>query len=115
MDELKTYLTLSKQVNQDAALLEMIHSYEDSGKKLALLLQNKDYDAAEAIRLTNDIEYLSEQIFNSPLYRSYVEAKDALRSVLAKRSEQFIPSCACGCNKCEGGCCSHPESEETNL
>lgn len=111
MDELKHYLNLSEQVNRDEALLAMIREYEETTKRLALLIQEPDYDAAEAIRLTNDSEYLSEQIANHPLYRSYVEAKRALQTVLEQRAQKHIPSCSCGCASCQGACSDCADGE----
>ena len=56
MHELKTYLELSEKVKADKALMDLIDAYQSETKQLMDLLQNPDYDAQEAIRLTNDVD-----------------------------------------------------------
>lgn len=109
MHELKTYLELSERIRADKALTELIDNYEAETKQLMDLLQNPDYDAQEAIRLTNDVEYMSEQIANNELYKSYVAAKDALEKTLREKAAMSMP-CDCNCSTCKSDCPSK-ESE----
>lgn len=108
MHELKTYLELSEKVKADAALMKSILEYESKTKTLVELVQKEDYDAAEAIRLTNDVEYLSDVISKNELYQQFVEAKDELEKVLRER---VALSCDCDCKNCSQGC-SSKESKE---
>jgi site-specific recombinase XerD len=78
MHELKTYLELSEKVKADKALMELIDAYQTETKQLMDLIQDPNYDAQEAIRLTNDVEYMSGQISSNALYAQFVAAKDAL-------------------------------------
>ena len=103
MHELKTYLELGEQIRADKALVELIDAYEKETKQLMDLLQDPDYDAQEAIRLTNDVEYMSEQISRNELYQSYVAAKDALEKVLREKAAMSMP-CDCNCSTCKSDC-----------
>lgn len=103
MNELKTYLELSEQVKADESLMKLIDTYQAETKRLMDLIQDHDYDAQEAIRLTNDVEYMSEQISSNELYRSFVAAKDALDRVLRERAVKSMP-CDCNCSTCKSEC-----------
>ena len=110
MHELKTYLELSEKVKADAALMQLIDEYQAETKQLLDLIQNPDYDAQEAIRLTNDVEYMSDQISKNALYREFVAAKDALDRVLRERAALSMP-CDCNCSTCKAECSSREESK----
>lgn len=110
MHELKTYLDLSEQVKADHALMELIDTYQTETKQLMDLIQNPDYDAAEAIRLTNDVEYMSQQISENPLYRKFLAAKDALDRALREKAAMSMP-CDCNCSTCKVECSSREESK----
>ena len=110
MHELKTYLELSEKVKADAALMQLIDEYQAETKQLLDLIQNPDYDAQEAIRLTNDVEYMSDQISRNELYREFVAAKDALDRVLRERAAMSMP-CDCNCSTCKAECSSREESK----
>ncbi|MBR0081491.1 MAG: YlbF family regulator [Clostridia bacterium] len=96
MGELKTYLTLLNDLRSDKALMQIIDEYEYTTKQLSALLQNPDYDPAEAIRLTNDAEYLSAIIASNPKYNAYMTARKQFEaSVAAKIQHTGIPGCNC--------------------
>ncbi len=100
MGELKDYLTLFQQLQKDERLMRLISEYETEAAQLQTLLLDPDYDAAEAIRLTNDIEYLSSVIANDPLYRSFAEAKEKMERAAQIRAAHFDPNCNCAaCQK----------------
>lgn len=108
MHELKTYLDLSEKVKADEALMNLIDTYQTETKQLMDLIQNPDYDAQEAIRLTNDVEYMSEQISTNKLYQEFVAAKDALDRVLREKAAMSMP-CDCNCATCKSDCDSREE------
>ena len=110
MHELKTYLELSEAVKADKALMTLIEAYETETKQLMDLLQDPDYDAQEAIRLTNDVEYMSDQIASNELYRRFVAAKDALDRVLREKAAMSMP-CDCNCSTCRKDCESREENK----
>ena len=110
MHELKTYLELSEKVKADKALMNLIDTYQSETKKLMELLQDPDYDAQEAIRLTNDVEYMSDQISKNKLYVEFVEAKDALDRVLREKAAMSMP-CDCNCSTCKNECDSREETK----
>lgn len=110
MHELKTYLDISEKLKADTALMELIDAYQSETKQLMDLLQNPDYDAQEAIRLTNDVEYMSEQISSNELYRSFVKAKDALEHALREKAALSMP-CDCNCSTCKAECSSREDTK----
>jgi len=110
MNELKTYLELSEKVKADKALMELIDSYEKETKQLMDLLQDPDYDAQEAIRLTNDVEYMSDLISKNALYNQFVSAKNALDKVLLEKAAKSMP-CDCNCSTCHADCESREEGK----
>ena len=110
MHELKTYLDLSEKLKADKALMEMIDAYQAETKQLMDLIQNPDYNAEEAIRLTNDVEFMSETISHNQLYQDFVAAKDALEKALREKAALSMP-CDCNCSTCTNDCHSPEESE----
>ena len=110
MHELKTYLELSEKVKADSALMQLIDEYQKETKQLMDLLQNPDYDAQEAIRLTNDVEWMSSEISSNPLYREFVAAKDALDLALREKAAMSMP-CDCNCSTCHAECSSREETK----
>ena len=108
MHELKTYLELSEQLKANKALMDMIDAYQNEPKQLMDLLQDTDYDAQEAIRLTNDVEYMSDMISKNSLYREFVAAKDALDKVLREKAAMSMP-CDCNCSTCKSECSSRED------
>ena len=111
MHELKTYLELSEQLKANKALMDMIDAYQNETKQLMDLLQDTDYDAQEAIRLTNDIEYMSETISQNKLYQEFVAAKDALDKALREKAVMSMP-CDCNCSTCRNECDSREDHNE---
>ena len=110
MHELKTYLELSEQLKADKPLMDLIESYEAETRKLMDLLQDPDYDAQEAIRLTNDVEYMSGQISANPLYAKFAAAKEALDKALLEKAVKTMP-CDCNCSTCKAECSSREEEK----
>jgi cell fate (sporulation/competence/biofilm development) regulator YlbF (YheA/YmcA/DUF963 family) len=110
MHELKNYLELSEKVKADKALMKLIDAYQTETKQLMDLLQDPDYDAQEAIRLTNDVEYMSGQISANKLYGEFVRAKDALDKALREKAIMSMP-CDCNCSTCKQECESREEHQ----
>ncbi len=110
MHELKTYLELSEKVKADKALMALIDAYQKETKELMELLQDPDYDAEKAIRLTNNVEYMSEQISQNKLYQAFVAAKDALERALREKAAMSMP-CDCNCSTCHQNCDSREEDK----
>ncbi len=108
MSELKRYLELSNQARQDTNLMHLMQAYDQTVASLNGLLEQEDYDAAEAIRLTNDAEYLAAEIAKNDLYQSLAEAKNALNHAIANRAGTFV--CGCNCAACQSKC-QNAESE----
>ncbi len=94
------YVEMKKAVEANETLYPMILEYEKTTEALVSLMQNSEYDAAEAIRLTNDAEYLSGQIERHPDYCRLVEANDRLQAFLAATQ----PACGGACATCAQNC-----------
>ena len=110
MHELKTYLELSEKLKADKALMELIDAYQSETDQLMKLIQNPDYDAQEAIRLTNDVEFMSDMISRNSLYQEFVAAKDALDKALREKAVMSMP-CDCNCSTCKSDCSSREETK----
>ena len=96
MGELKDYLDLQNAVRADAALVKLINEYEDSCAALTKLLSDPACDGGEAIRLMNDIEYMSAEIETNPTYQSYVIARERYEAAVAARVKHTgMPGCNC--------------------
>ncbi len=97
MSKLKEYLQLRQRLLNDPALSAMIQEYDSDIEKLNALLAVPDYDASEAIRLTNDAEYLSFMIGQNPLYQQYLSAKESVSCSMRERSCHMS---GCNCAEC---------------
>lgn len=111
MNELKAYLEASEKLKADEALMKLIDAYESETKQLVELVQHPDYDAQEAIRLTNDVEFMSDLISKNELYRTFVSAKDALEKALREKAAMSMP-CDCNCSTCQSECSSKEHMHE---
>ncbi len=111
MNELKTYLEISEKLKADEALMKLIETYEAETKQLMDLVQNPDYDAQEAIRLTNDVEYMSDTISRNELYCAFVDAKEKLENALREKAIMSMP-CSCNCSTCSSDCSSREHVHE---
>ena len=100
MGELKDDLTLFQLVKKDEKLMQLMTEYETDANRLQALLNDPDYDAAEAIRLTNDLEYLSDEIQRVPLYHAFAEAKAKLDQSVSERASTLHLS-GCNCAACQ--------------
>ena len=110
MNELKNYLEISEKVKADQALMQLIDTYQAETKRLMDLIQDPDYDAQEAIRLTNDVEYMSSQISSNKLYCEFLAAKEALDHALREKAIKSMP-CDCNCRTCKSECSSREENK----
>lgn len=95
------YLDKKKAAESNAPLYAMIQEYDRTTEALMALLQGADYDPAEAIRLTNDAEYLSAEIQKHPDVQALNAANEELQAYLA--------CCKQTCSGCDA--CSHPCNE----
>lgn len=98
MGELKDYLELRQRILSDAALSAILQEYDTDVDKLNMLLADPDYDASEAIRLTNDIEYLSVLIGQNPLCCKYLALKESVSASMQERAGHFT---GCNCAMCK--------------
>lgn len=94
MGELKDYLELRQRVLSDSSLAALIQEHDSDVDKLNKLLSDPDYNATEAIELTNDIEYLSSLIIQNPLYLEYLDAKESIVRSMQRRASH-LSGCKC--------------------
>lgn len=98
--EFLEYIDCKKKVEGNVSLYSMIGEYESAAAALVKLMENSDYDAAEAIRLTNDVEFLSGQIEKHPDYIALVAANDRLQLFMST-----LPvTCSGSCDGCSQNC-----------
>lgn len=98
MGELKNYLELRQKILNDPALSMLMQEYDSNVERLKELLSEPDYDAEEAIRLTNDTEYLSCLIGQNPLYQEYLRVKECVSRSMQERACHFS---GCSCAACK--------------
>lgn len=97
--EFADYIEKKKAVEANEPLYAMIQEYERTTTALVALMQDEAYDAQEAIRLTNDAEYLSGQIERHPDYIALAAANDRLQAFLAAAKP-----CGGACEGCRQDC-----------
>ncbi|MDD3400655.1 MAG: hypothetical protein PHT58_03350 [Eubacteriales bacterium] len=93
------YMDARKDMEADTGLCSMLKEYDNSVDKLTKLMQDENYDAQVAISLTNDIEYLGNEIRKNPAYCN-------LQNAFAKLQTY---ACECDCSTCTKECNSRGE------
>ena len=65
-DEIHRYLKAKRAVNDDTELSEMVKEYEEGTARLAKMVQSEGFDADEAVRLSNDMDYIGFLLSQNP-------------------------------------------------
>lgn len=97
--DFQKYMEARKEMENDEKLCAMLNEYDGYVSALTELMQHEDYDAQRAISLTNDIEFLGNEIHKNPVYCR-------LQAAFAKLQEY---ACAADCSSCTKDCHSREE------
>ena len=65
-DEIHRYMKAKRAVNEDTELAEMVKEYEDGNARLEKMIHQDGFDADEAVRLSNDMDYIGFILSQNP-------------------------------------------------
>ena len=103
-DEIHRYLKAKRAVNDDTELSEMVKEYEEGNARLAELVRQKDFDTDEAVRLSNDMDYIGFILSQNPKIVELQAANKAMNEYLATAKGSVSFSCGGNCSSCGEGC-----------
>ena len=111
-DEIHRYLKAKRAVNEDTELSEMVKEYEEGNARLEKMVQAKDFDTDEAVRLSNDMDYLGFILSKNPKIVELRAAYKAMNEYLASVKGQVTFSCSGNCASCGEGCAIQEEKKD---
>ncbi len=111
-DEIHRYLKAKRAVNEDTELAEMVKEYEEGNARLEKLIQADGFDADEAVRLSNDMDYIGFILSQNPKIVELQAANKAMNAYLAAAKGTVSFSCGGNCSNCGEGCAIKPEQKD---
>ena len=111
-DEIHRYMKAKRAVNEDTELSEMVKEYEEGNKRLALLIETEGFDADEAVRLSNDMDYIGFLLSQNPKILELQAANKAMNEYLAAAKGTVTFSCGGDCSSCAEACAAKPEQKD---
>ncbi len=103
-DEIHRYLKAKRAVNDDTELSEMVKEYEEGTAQLAKMVQTEGFDADEAVRLSNDMDYIGFLLSQNPKIVELQAANKAMNEYLAQAKGTVSFSCGGNCSSCAETC-----------
>ena len=111
-DEIHRYMKAKRAVNDDTELSEMVKEYEEGNKRLAKLIETEGFDADEAVRLSNDMDYIGFLLSQNPKILELQAANKAMNEYLAAAKGTVTFSCGGDCSSCAEACAAKPEQKD---
>jgi cell fate (sporulation/competence/biofilm development) regulator YlbF (YheA/YmcA/DUF963 family) len=111
-DEIHRYMKAKRAVNEDTELSEMVKEYEEGNKRLAKLIETEGFDADEAVRLSNDMDYIGFLLSQNPKIVELQAANRAMNEYLAAAKGTVTFSCGGDCSSCAEACAAKPEQKD---
>ncbi len=111
-DEIHRYMKAKRAVNEDTELSEMVKEYEEGNKRLAKLIETEGFDADEAVRLSNDMDYIGFLLSQNPKILELQAANKAMNEYLAAAKGTVTFSCGGDCRSCAEACAAKPEQKD---
>ena len=111
-DEIHRYLKAKRAVNDDTELSEMVKEYEEGTARLAKMVQTEGFDADEAVRLSNDMDYIGFLLSQNPKIVELQAANKAMNEYLAQAKGTVSFSCSGNCSSCAEACAAKPEQKD---
>ena len=111
-DEIHRYLKAKRAVNDDTELSEMVKEYEEGTARLAKMVQTEGFDADEAVRLSNDMDYIGFLLSQNPKIVELQAANKAMNEYLAKAKGAVSFSCGGNCSSCGEACAIKEEKKD---
>ena len=111
-DEIHRYMKAKRAVNEDTELSEMVKEYEEGNKRLEKLIETEGFDADEAVRLSNDMDYIGFLLSQNPKILELQAANKAMNEYLAAAKGTVTFSCGGDCSSCAEACAAKPEQKD---
>lgn len=111
-DEIHRYLKAKRAVNDDTELSEMVKEYEEGTARLAKMVQTEGFDADEAVRLSNDMDYIGFLLSQNPKIVELQAANKAMNEYLAQAKGTVSFSCGGNCSSCAEACAIHEKEKD---
>ena len=111
-DEIHRYLKAKRAVNEDTELSEMVREYEEGNARLEKLVQTEGFDADEAVRLSNDMDYIGFLLSQNPKIIELQAANKAMNEYLANAKGTISFSCGGTCASCAEACAIKPKQKD---
>ena len=112
-DEIHRYMKARRAVNDDTELAAMVKEYEEGSDRLVKMIQTEGFDADEAVRLSNDMDYIGFILGQNPLIVELRAAYKAMNEYLASVKGNVSFSCGGNCSSCAEGCAIKDEKKDT--
>ncbi len=110
-DEIHRYMKARRAVNDDTELSEMVKEYEEGNKRLEKLIETEGFDADEAIRLSNDMDYIGFLLSQNPKIVELQAANKAMNEYLAAAKGTVSFTCGGNCRGCQEACAAKSEQK----
>lgn len=111
-DEIHRYLKAKRAVNEDTELSRMVKEYEEGNARLEKLVQTEGFDADEAVRLSNDMDYIGFLLSQNEKIVELQAANKAMNEYLAAAKGTVFFSCGGNCSACAEACAAKEEKKD---
>ena len=111
-DEIHRYMKARRAVNDDTELAAMVKEYEEGSDRLVKMIQTEGFDADEAVKLSNDLDYIGFILGQNPLIVELRAAYKAMNEYLASVKGNVSFSCSGNCSSCGEGCAIKDEKKD---
>lgn len=111
-DEIHRYMKARRAVNDDEELSAMVKEYEEGNARLAKMVQQEHFDEEEAVRLSNDMDYIGFILSQNPKIVELQAANKAMNQYLAEAKGTVSFSCGGNCAGCAEACAAKPEQKD---
>lgn len=106
--EMMVYLTARQAVAEDAALKELLSSYQTKAAMLVAMVQKGNFSSEEVVALSADTERMHAELLENKKLCALNEAQKAVAALMAQGG-QLNFSCSGSCGSC-GSCNSCPKA-----
>ena len=111
-DEIHRYLKAKRAVNEDTELSAMVKEYEEGNARLEKMVQTESFDTDEAVRLSNDMDYIGFILSQNPKIVELQAANKAMNAYLAAAKGTVSFSCGGNCGSCGEACAIKEEKKD---
>ena len=111
-DEIHRYLKAKRAVSEDAELSEMVKEYEEGNARLEQMVKQDSFDEMEAVRLSNDMDYIGFILSQNPKIVELQAANKAMNAYLAAAKGSVSFSCGGNCGSCGEACAIKTEQKD---